>query len=454
MKKLYNFSLIIAILFCVKCTTEDIEPSLQQIKDVDTSVNELGDLEGLLKGALNRMTLSSYYGRDFIINDEIRGDNVFANGNSGRFQTQGTYKYIPSNGIGIWLRGYSVIAISNIIINADESKLKGDANKIKHIKGQALILRALSHFDLLRNYGEQFSGGTNGVPYIKEFKGEEKYPSRNSVEEVRNLIKEDLNNAFEMMDNKFDDLSKKQYPSKYTAKAIASRLAIYFEDWSEAISSAKMVIDSGKYSVASSDTFVGNFKKDSSSNSIFELANSDVNNQGNNSLGFIYKGSVYGDIEVLPVVEKLYDDDDVRSKIMSFEGEKLRNLGKYPNLNGYDNIPIIRIEEVILNYAEALFESGQKDLAIEQLNKITSKRKAKAYSGTITKEDILNERRKELIFEGFRFFDLSRSGNGIPIVHELQNIDTPIKNGDYRFALPIPLTEIDANSNIVQNKGY
>ena len=149
---------------------------------------------------------SSFYGRDFIINDEIRGDNVFANGNSVRFQTQGTYKYIPSNGIGVWFRAYSVVAVCNIIINADESKLKGDADRIKHIKGQALIIRALGHFDLLRNYGEQFSGGTNGVPYIKEFKSEDKYPVRNSVEEVHNFIKEDLNSAFGMMNNEFDDL--------------------------------------------------------------------------------------------------------------------------------------------------------------------------------------------------------------------------------------------------------
>jgi hypothetical protein len=85
---------------------------------------------------------------------------------------------------------------------------------------------------------------------------------------------------------------KKQYPSKYTAKAIASRLAIYFGNWSDAISSAKEDIDYGKYTIASSDTFVGNFKKDSSPNSIFELANSYVYNQGGNSLGFIFKGSV------------------------------------------------------------------------------------------------------------------------------------------------------------------
>jgi hypothetical protein len=64
-------------------------------------------------------------------------------------------------------------------------------------------------------------------------------------------------------------------------------------------------------------------------------------------------------------------------------------LGKYPNPNGYDNIALIRIEEVVLNYAEALFENGQKDQALEQINKITSKRNAKLYSGTLIKDNIL-----------------------------------------------------------------
>jgi hypothetical protein len=88
------------------------------------------------------------------------------------------------------------------------------------------------------------------------------------------------------------------------------------------------------------------------------------------------------------------------------------------------------------------------------LNKITAERNATAYSGNITKEDILMERRKELIFEGFQFFDLSRNGLPIEKVSDLQNISATIPAGDYRYALPIPLTEINANSNMEQNKNY
>ena len=138
---------------------------------------------------------------------------------------------------------------------------------------------------------------------------------------------------------------------------------------------------------------------------------------------------------------------------MGYEGTRLRNLGKFPALNGDDNVAVIRFEEVILNYAEALFEQSKTADALTQLNRITANRNATAHT-SINKSTILEERRKELIFEGFRFFDLTRVNAGIPVVDPLQNIQNPINAGDYRLALPIPLVEMDSNSNMVQNDGY
>lgn len=456
MKKIiYSISLGLTLLCTVQCTTEDLDPTLEQIKDLDTSINTVEDLEGLLKGALNRMTQSNYYGRDFIIFDEIRGDHVFANGSSGRFQTPGTYQYIPSNNTGIWTRAYSVIASCNIIINIDPETIQGDTDQLTHVQGQAILLRGLAHFDLLRQYGLQYAGGgALGVPYITEFKGEDRTPSRNAVTEVVANIYRDFDEAYTKMSSTID--ADKEYPSKFAAKALESRLALYMGEWSKAAAAAKTVLDSGNYTILEADGFVDSFKTDSAANSIFELAFSDTDNVGINGLGYIYRGENYGDIEVLPSVLQLYDTLDVRYKILGYEGDKLRNMGKYPELQGYDNVSVIRIEEVILNYAEALFEQGNAAGAIQQLNTITAKRGAGAttYSNALTKEDILEERQRELIFEGFRFFDLTRTQKGIPIVHSLQNIQTPISANDHRFALPIPLTEMDANSNMEQNPGY
>ncbi|MGC6479085.1 MAG: RagB/SusD family nutrient uptake outer membrane protein [Flavobacteriaceae bacterium] len=449
MKKIILYTTI-CLLFA--CSSDDLEPTLEQIKDVETSINSVQDLDGILKGALSRLTQSNYYGRDFIITDEIRGDNVFANGNSGRFQTQGAMTYIPSNNIGIWTRAYSVIASSNIIINVNIEELSGDRETGENIQGQALFLRALAHFDLLRQYGTQYAGsGSQGVPIVTEFKGDNLFPSRNSVNEVKEAIYSDLDAAFNLMTDEIS--SDKQYPSKYAAKALESRLALYFEDWSRAANAAATVIDADEYTIATATDYVNSFSVDNSSNSIFELAFDNVDNQGINGLGYIYRGVSYGDIEVHPEVLEIYEPDDIRLDIFGYEGDLLRNMGKYPTLLGYDNVIVLRIEEVILNYAEALFEQGQESEALTQINKITAARNASAHS-SLTSDAILVERRKELIFEGFRFFDLSRAGLPITRFSLNQNIEATIPAGDYRYALPIPLTEMDANSNMDQNPGY
>lgn len=451
---IFKISLFVITFTFIQCSTDDLEPTLEQIKDTDTSINKVDDLDGILKGALNRMTQSNYYGRDFIIYDEIRGDHVFANGSSGRFQTEGSLEYIPSNNRGIWTRAYAVIGSCNIIINTDLAKLEGKESDGKHIQGQALLLRGLAHFDLLRQYGQQYAGGgTLGVPYITEFKGDNLTPARNTVSETVANIYKDFEAAYNMMSSTFSD--DKQFPSKYTAKALESRLALYMGEWSKAEAAAKIVLDSGKYTIAKSTDYVGSFATDGGSNSIFELAFSDVDNVGINGLGYIYRGNNYGDIEVLPHVKTIYDTvADIRYGILGYEGKKFRNMGKYPELNSWDNVPVIRIEEVLLNYTEALLEQGKNAKALTEINKLTAERGIPAYTGTLTKDQVLVERQRELIFEGFRFFDLTRTGKGIPIVDPLQNIKNAIPANDHRFALPIPLVEIDANSNLEQNPGY
>ena len=75
--------------------------------------------------------------------------------------------------------------------------------------------------------------------------------------------------------------------------------------------------------------------------------------------------------------------------------------------------------------------------------------------------DLLNERRKELCFEGHRYLDLKRLG-ALANVSIDRSIEDDIIPGaeltlpitDHRFTFPIPNSEIIANSNMVQNPGY
>ena len=104
-------------------------------------------------------------------------------------------------------------------------------------------------------------------------------------------------------------------------------------------------------------------------------------------MAYIYRttgGGSYGDVQVIDEVANLYEEGDVRADILGWEGNMLRNIGKYPDNQGYNNVGVIRYEEIILIHAEALLETGGD--AVTEINKITSNRGATAYT-TVTKDD-------------------------------------------------------------------
>ncbi|MAM19664.1 MAG: RagB/SusD family nutrient uptake outer membrane protein [Gramella sp.] len=450
MNKIIYMALAVVLVTAGSCSTDDLEPSLEQSKRSENAILSVGDMEGLIKGAYNRLSSSGYYGRDYLVTNEVRTTNVFSNGNSGRFSTEAALAYLP-NSTYIWDNAYGVIAVANILIGTDVSTLEGDQAYGQHIQGQAYAIRALAHFDLLKTYGQQYVGGDLGVPYVKSFKGGNDFPSRDSVDSNIADIMSDLQTAFDLMSSDYFD-SSKEFMSKYTAKALESRVALQFGMWTEARDAAKAVIDSGIYSIVPASDYVASFDQDGGANSIFEIAYSGTDNPGSDSMEFIYRGSTYGDIQVLPNVLDLYEEGDVRAAILGYEGERLRNIGKYPNRSA--NVIVIRYEEVVLNYAEALYQIDENDeMALTWLNKIPEARGATPYDD-VTVENILQERRRELIFEGLYFWDLMRYGMDIEKVDVLQNISATIPFGDYRLAYPIPLNEIDANSNITQNPNY
>ena len=129
------------------------------------------------------------------------------------------------------------------------------------------------------------------------------------------------------------------------------------------------------------------------------------------------------------------------------------------------NIKVIRLSEVYLIAAEAalLKSSPDKALAANYLNAIRqrSPKLDVATSGTITLDMIADERSKELLGEGHRFFDMMRWNKSITFDDDLGNISTTnrqktIDRTFFKTILPISLDEMNANPAIAnqQNTGY
>lgn len=456
MKKLIYSTFAAVLLFtATSCSDSDLDPTLAQSKDLEANVKTAADLQGIMYGAYNRMSSSAYYGRDYIIINEVRADNVFSNGNSNRFINEARMDILPQASNGVWSQLYAVIGSANIVINAAD--ITGDAALVNHLKGQALAVRALAHFDLVKLYGQQHvtGGGDLGVPYVTTFREPSEYfPSRKTATEVKTLAIADLDMALTMMSAGLNDASK-QTITTHAVNAIKAKIALYFGDMTTARDASFAVINSNAFTIPDAASFAATWSTDSASNSIFEIAVSSVDNVGINGLANIYRGPTYGDISVLQNLKDIYDANDVRGSAAFFGADALgiRNVGKYPTMNTFDdNISVLRYEEMILIYAEANLATAP-GTSLTYLNMIPAKRNATAYTAA-SLDNILLERRKEFAFEGMRFHDLARTGKNIPLVDPFNQTHGGPAYGDYKYAYPIPLAEAGVNSNVVQNKGY
>ncbi|NJW54884.1 RagB/SusD family nutrient uptake outer membrane protein, partial [Salinimicrobium sp. CDJ15-91] len=85
MKIKYLLLMVLGFGVATSCSEEDLDPTLAQDKSIEASINTVNDLEAVLLGAYDRLTSSSYYGRDFIILGEVFSDNATSNANSNRF---------------------------------------------------------------------------------------------------------------------------------------------------------------------------------------------------------------------------------------------------------------------------------------------------------------------------------------------------------------------------------
>ena len=109
----------------------------------------------------------------------------------------------------------------------------------------------------------------------------------------------------------------------------------------------------------------------------------------------------------------LFAPGDARLALYPTTPAGVRYSNKYTYARGSwtDNTPVIRYADVLLMRAEAYAENGQDALGLADLNALRAKRGAAALTvtGAALKSAIQDERRRELAFEGSRWFDLKRA---------------------------------------------
>ncbi len=138
----------------------------------------------------------------------------------------------------------------------------------------------------------------------------------------------------------------------------------------------------------------------------------------------------------------------------------LKFIGQFKDGQQYSNVALFTVEEVLLNRAEAMIRKQNPDItgALNDLNAILAFRHESfnpLTSGMFSGSEaqvlgrIFNERRYELCFEGFRWFDLKRYN--IPIAHDNNGVTVYLTGDDMRYVLQIPEKELSVNELMEAN---
>jgi hypothetical protein len=472
--------ILLAGTFCVTACKKAFLNKIPPTSDpVTQSIKTQNDLADAVNGMYNAMRQYTFLGRDIpVLGDEL-ADNAYIYGtNSGRYLPEMNYTLIATNAEAndIWSQGYYSILQANRIIYA-ASQL-GNTPNINQLKGEAYTARALCYLELVNFFATPYTvnSAADGVPLVTTptfVTGAFVKPARSSVAAVYSKIISDLDSAYAIMPATAISLhaANSEYISKYAAKAIEARAYLYKGDFANARDAALAVVTGGGYTLTSSTGLVAYWANPAPTSAkletIFELALNSATNNGTNGLDYIYNQSGYGDALCYTDLYNQYSATDARKSLFLTASPTKPGtvyvVNKYSNVTNSsdkDDVKIIRYAEVLLTLAEGYAQTGDNVNALLYVNKVAQQRDPSfigyADTGAALISDILNERRKELAFEGLRFFDLTRTASTItrPAQSNTAATISTIAPGDTRRILPIPQAEIDANASIKQNPGY
>jgi tetratricopeptide (TPR) repeat protein len=376
----------------------------------------------------------------------------------------------------LWTNYYKAVNSANNIIAKIPMYAQFSTGKQQQFIAESRFIRAYAYLDLLKLYGDgALTNHPDGLGLPLQLTPFEGYKTGQVIPRATNgavyaqIIKDLTESIDALPDNQANDLKTRSRATKGTVNALLARTYLYMRQYTDAAAAAKKVID--KVSIYALSTNLQVFPANSTgtvqaftTEHVFALPFSQIvsaSTSVDNRIGSSYYYKSYFWID--PLFINNFQPGDQRVSQLMFYGDQTyypaREFNyttfKFNNLNGRDNVPLIRLPEMLLTRAEALVKQDNtiNSEAVTLLNKVRSHSLPNATPYTVSSfatatalaDSIFSERRYELAFEGLYRYDLMRTGKPL---HK-----PDIAEG--KKTLPVPQVEIDISQGVIrQNSAY
>ena len=476
--------LILSITGCNKSFLDRNDPGTLNWGDI---YNSTQDFEAALAGCYQ--SIEGPAENNVYIGD-ITSDNAYLT----RFQPSGPLADMdqlvvsPQNTIldSYWSDNYSTIQRVNLLIDKILGSHVPDSTQ-KEIIAEAKFLRAYSYFNLVRVFG--------GVPlYDKSVDINEIYKvPRSSADSVLDLVISDLKEASNVDSYRTPDelATAGGKATSVAAETLLGKVYLWKRDFVNAEATlGNIVNNAGLGLVDFSDLY--NPDEPSNKEIIFSINYERTSGFSspfvNSILPYSAPPGIYpnvtqpgggGDGMIEPYVASKFSAGDKRAKLFDtltfaylgivdtniYTRKYYDSLTTFNWLSGAKTI-ILRYADVLLMYAEALNQDGKTSEAYQYIDQVRNRagigNLPPGYSKDQMFQALADERQREFLLEGDRWFDLCWRGidflkqemnNYIPNAY-LAIYRSKLVVKDYLLLFPIPQDQISVKPVLTQNPGY
>lgn len=443
------------------------------------------DADAALTGAYQTLYTDYFIWENFVMYD-VRSDNAYAGGDDSEiFQYDNlAVSSLNSRILLTWRQLYNGIARANLVLEKvpeiKDTKLD-EGDKRNNILAEARFLRAFYYFELVRAFG--------GVPIVKEFgkiTPAEANIAKSSDVEVYNFIVEDLQAAL-ALPTEYGTLSLSK--SKATRGAAYALLAkVYAQrpdrNYTKVLEYCNEVTKLG-YDLHDSYDQLFDGLNYNNKETILLVQFADGTPQSSWGPQMLLPPSISGDdwrkyVTPSKNLMAAYDaaGDEIRKNAsvliedVEWSDEFWKPCAtegpvpfpyKFRHASGWqsgDNVYLLRYDDILLLKAEALNELNRGGEALTPLNKVRKRvdlDDITTTDQTALRDIILNERRLELAFEGYRWDDLIRAGKLVSTMNNLEEFKLVCSGTSTKMnynmssnktLMPIPQEEMNRNPNL------